>query len=105
MADFIEENIRIETIDLDNLPDSLIFKLPEVEFTFSAEKFGIDEHLHIEYYEQRFERAYPGLLNQFPCLYYMVEEMMEKATKLTPLEEIELKKSDTPLWIICILYI
>lgn len=94
MADFIEENIRTEMIDLDDLPDSLIYKLPEAEFTFSAEKFGIDEHLHIEYYEQRFERAYPGLLYQFPCLYYMVEEMMEKATKLTPLEEIELKRSD-----------
>jgi len=53
MTDFIEENIRDEMIDLDDLPDSLIYKLPEIEFTFSAEKFGVNEHLHIEYYEQR----------------------------------------------------
>ncbi len=92
MADFIEENIRTEMIDLDDLPNSLIFSIPKNEYNYTPELFGINEHLHIQYYERRFERIFPGLLNQFPCLYYMVEEMMEKATQLTPLEEIELKK-------------
>jgi hypothetical protein len=92
MSDFIEENVREIYIDLDNVPDSLIYKIPEVDFTYSPEKFGVNEHMHIEYYEARFERAFPGLLQQFPCLYYMVEEMFEKATQLTPLEEIEAKK-------------
>lgn len=93
MTDFVEhENIRMEVFDLDNLPDSVIYKLPELEFTYSPVKFGIGEYLDIEYYERRFERAYPGLLQQFPMLYYMVEEWHEKATKLTPLDEILAKQ-------------
>ena len=93
MSDFIEENERTIYLDLEDLPDSLIYKLEEVEFTYSPEKFGVGEYLSIEYYEQRFEKAFPGLLNQFPMLYYLVEEWHQKATQLTPLEEIELKKS------------
>jgi len=94
MSDFIEEeNVREVSFDLENLPDSLIYKLEEVEFTFNPEKFGVGEYLSIEYYEQRFEKAYPGLLQQFPMLYYLVEDWHQKATQLTPLEEIELKKS------------
>lgn len=93
MADFIEEKERIQMIDLDNLPDSLIYKLDEVDFTYSAAAFGVDEHLNIEYYEQRFEKAFPGLLKQFPMLYYMVEEWRDNAIKLTPLEHIEARKS------------
>jgi hypothetical protein len=88
MAEFVEENIREIEIDLDNIPDSLIYRLPEVEFTFSPLAFGIDEYLQIEYYERKFERACPGLLNQFPCLYYLVEEMHAVATQKTPLDEI-----------------
>ena len=93
MSDFIEENERTIYLDLEDLPDSLIYKLEEVEFTYSPEKFGVGEYLSIEYYEQRFEKAYPGLLQQFPMLYYLVEDWQKKATQLTPLEEIELKKS------------
>jgi hypothetical protein len=93
MSDFIEENERTIYLDLEDLPDSLIYKLEEVEFTYSPEKFGVGEYLSIEYYEQRFEKAFPGLINQFPMLYYLVEEWHQKATQLTPLEEIELKKS------------
>jgi hypothetical protein len=93
MSDFVEENERTIYLDLEELPDSLIYKLEEREFTYSPEKFGVGEHLSIEYYEQRFEKAYPGLLQQFPMLYYLVEEWHQKATQLTPLEEIELKKS------------
>jgi hypothetical protein len=52
----------------------------------------VNEHLHIEYYERMFEKAFPGLLQQFPCLYYMVEEWRDNAIKKTPLEEILAKK-------------
>lgn len=93
MADFVEENVRTEMIDLADLPDSLIYKLPEIEYTYSPLRFGIGEWQTIEYYEQRFEKAYPGLLSQFACLYYMVEEWRAEATKRTPLEEILSKKS------------
>ena len=76
MSDFIEEeNVREVSFDLENLPDCLIYKLS------------------MEYYEQRFEKAYPGLLQQFPMLYYMVVDWHKEATQRTPLEEIELKKS------------
>ena len=94
MSDFIEENERIEMINLEALPDSLIFKIPEIEFTYSCEKFGVDQHLNIEFWEKRFERIFPGLLAQFPCLYYMVEDMMKEGIKRTPLEEIEFRKKN-----------
>lgn len=93
MSDFIEENERTIYLDLEDLPDSLIYKLEERDFTFSAVKFGVGEYLSMEYYEQRFEKMHPGLLQQFPMLYYMVEDWHKEATQRTPLEEIELKKS------------
>jgi hypothetical protein len=93
MSDFAEkENERTFFIDLEELPESLTYKLPEADFTYSRQKFGIDEYLKIEYYEAKFERAFPGLLQQFPCLYYMVEEWYTEATRRTPLDEIEAKK-------------
>lgn len=93
MADFVEENVRTEMIDLADLPESLIYKLPEIEYTYSSLRFGVGQWQTIEYYEERFEKAYPGLLSQFACLYYMVEEWHAAATKRTPLEEILSKKS------------
>jgi len=92
MADFVKENEREVDIDLDNLPSSLIFKLEDVEFTYSPLKFGIGERYTIEYYEQMFVRAFPGLLYQFPCLYYMVEEWRDQASQKTPLEHLEARK-------------
>lgn len=94
MSDFIEKNERVEMINLEALPDSLIFKIPEIEFTYSCERFGVNQHLNIEFWEKRFERAFPGLLAQFPCLYYIVEEMMQEGIKRTPLEEIEFRKKN-----------
>jgi len=93
MAEFIEENVREVEFDLDNLPECVTYKLPEADFTYSCEKFGVNCHLHIEYYERMFEKAFPGLLRQFPCLYYMVEEWHETASRKTPLEEILAKKN------------
>jgi hypothetical protein len=94
MYDFVEEeNVREVSFDLENLPSCLTYKLEEREFTYSPEKFGVGEYLSIEYYEQRFEKACPGLLQQFPMLYYMVVDWHKEATQRTPLEEIELKKS------------
>lgn len=92
MSEFVEENSRTIDFNIEDIPDSLIYKLPEVEFTYGPERFGVGMHLNIEYYERLFERKHPGLLNQFPCLYYMVEEWFEEATKLTPLEHIEARK-------------
>ena len=89
-----EEDVRTEMIDLEDPPSNLIFKLPEIEWSFSPEKFGIGEYLNVEYYERRFEKLFPGLLSQFPCLYYMVEEMHAEAIKRTPLEEIQMKKEE-----------
>ena len=92
MCDFVSGNEREIYIDLDNLSNSLIYKIPESNFTFKPELFGVNEHLHIEYYERMFEKAFPGLLQQFPCLYYMVEDWRDNAIKKTPLEEILAKK-------------
>jgi hypothetical protein len=93
MSEIIEEIIGKSTIfefDLDEIPLSLTYKLEEGIFTFSPEKFGINEWKHLDWYERRMPR---GLLQNFPCLYYMVEEMHREATKRTPLEEIMDKKN------------
>lgn len=94
MAEFltetVEENVREVFIDLEDLPSSLIYKLEEVEFTFTGAKFGFDEWKQIEYYERRMP---PGLLDQFPCLIYMLEDYWKEATKMTPLEEIEYRQN------------
>jgi hypothetical protein len=67
MSDFAEkENERTVYVNLEDLPDSLVYKLPEANFTYGPERFGVGEYLNIEYYEQKFERAFPGLLQQFP---------------------------------------
>jgi hypothetical protein len=93
MTEFVEENSRTIDFDIEDIPDSLIYKLPEVEFTYGPERFGVGEYLNIEYYERLFERKHPGLLQQFPCLYYMVEDWHREATKKTPLDEIEERKN------------
>jgi len=95
MTDFLneelmEENIREIFINLEKLPNSLIYKLDDVEFTFSSYKFGFDEWKQIEYYEPRMP---PGLLEQFPCLEYMLEDFWREATRHTPLEEIEYRRN------------
>jgi hypothetical protein len=89
-----EINESVLEFDIDNIPDSLIFNLPSIEYTFSPEKFGIGEYLNIEYYEARFNKFFPGLLSQFPCLYYMVEELHSEAIKRTPLDEILMNKQE-----------
>jgi len=87
----LEEDIRHIEIDLNNLPDSLIFKLQEDEFTHSASKFGMDWK-DIDYYKNRIPS---GLIDQFPCLYYLLVDYWKEATSRTPLEEIELRKSES----------
>jgi hypothetical protein len=39
MCDFVSENEREIYIDLDNLSNSLIYKIPESNFTFKPELF------------------------------------------------------------------
>lgn len=84
-----EENVREVFIDLENIPDSLVYKLEEVEFTFNPAKFGFDEWREIDFYVNRIPS---GLMEQFPCLEYLLEDYWREATKMTPLEEIEYRK-------------
>ena len=86
------EKERTIYLNLEDLPDSLIYKLPEEEFTHSGLRFGFGEFQQLDWYENMFNKAFPGLLKQFPCLYYLVEEWHHKANHMTPLEEIEAKK-------------
>jgi hypothetical protein len=88
--EFLQENVREIELDLNNLPNALIYKLPEVEFTHSASKFGMDWQ-DIEYYEKRIPA---GLIDQFPCLYYLLVDYWKEATSRTPLEEIELRRQE-----------
>lgn len=93
MSEFLaqqEENIREVLIDLDELPSSLVYKLEEVEFTFSGLRFGFDEWKQVEYYAPRMPK---GLLEQFPCLEYMLTDYWQEATRHTPLEEIEYRRN------------
>jgi hypothetical protein len=84
-----KENIREVFIDLDNLPDSLVYRLEEVEFTYSAARFGMGWQ-DMDYY---YNRIPAGLMEQFPCLSYMLEDYWKEATKMTPLEEIEYRRN------------
>jgi hypothetical protein len=86
------ENEREVNLDLENLPSSLIYKVEDLQFTYSPLKFGVGEYLTIEYYERMFEKGFPGLLQQFPMLYYMVEEWRDQCILMTPLEHIEARK-------------
>jgi len=89
MSEFTEENIRDVFIDLEHLPDSLIFRIEEIDFTYSPYRFGM-EWAEMEYYQKRVPI---GLIEQFPCLSYMLEDYWREATKMTPLEEIEYRKT------------
>lgn len=89
MSEFLqEENVREVFIDLENIPDYLTYKLEEVEFTYNPAKFGMDWQ-DIDYYLNRIPS---GLMEQFPCLSYLLEDYWREATKMTPLEEIEYRK-------------
>lgn len=88
-SELIQENIREVFIDLENIPDNLTYKLEEVDFTFSPTKFGFDEWRLIDYYVNRIPT---GLIEQFPCLEYLLEDYWREATKMTPLEEMEYRK-------------
>jgi len=91
MTEFLKENIREVSIDLENIPDSLVYKLEEVEFTYNPVRFGMD-WMDIDYYVRRVPI---GLIEQFPCLSYLLEDYWREATKMTPLQEIEYRKSES----------
>ena len=86
----LEENIREVFINLDELPNELIYKLDDVGFTFSGARFGFDEWKQVEYYASRMPK---GLFEQFPCLEYMLTDYWQEATRHTPLEEIEYRRN------------
>lgn len=85
----LEENVRQVFINIEELPNELVYKLEEVEFTFSGYRFGFDDWKQVEYYAPRMPR---GLLEQFPCLEYMLTDYWREATRHTPLDEIEYRK-------------
>lgn len=85
----LEENIREVLINLEELPNELIYKLDDVGFTFSGYRFGFDDWKQVEYYSSRMPK---GLLEQFPCLEYMLTDYWKEATRHTPLDEIEYRK-------------
>jgi hypothetical protein len=87
----LEENVREVFIDLENIPDNLTYNLEEAEFTFSPTKFGFDEWRLIDYYVNRIPT---GLIEQFPCLEYLLVDYWKEATKMTPLEEMEYRKNN-----------
>jgi hypothetical protein len=89
MTEFLKENIREVSIDLENIPDSLVYKLEEVEFTYNPARFGMD-WMDIDYYVKRVPI---GLIEQFPCLSYLLEDYWREATQRTPLEEIEYRST------------
>ena len=59
-------------------------------FTFSGARFGFDEWREIEYYAPRMPK---GLLEQFPCLEYMLTDYWKVATRHSPLDEIEYRRN------------
>lgn len=71
------------------------------EVTFSADvttkthsdidinKINFEPWKTLEFWEQRMPE---GLLDQFPCLQYMVEEMLEKNKDNSPLKELEQRR-------------
>jgi hypothetical protein len=90
MTDFLEDNIREVFINLEDLPNELIYRIEDCEFTFSGAPFGFDEWKQIEYYVPRMPK---GLLEQFPCLEYMLTDYWQEATRHSPLEEIEYRRN------------
>lgn len=87
-----EENIRI--VEIENINN--IFSFIKIEDNEPLEnisiKFGFDEWKEIDYYVNRIPS---GLIEQFPCLYYLLEDYWKEAIKKTPLEEIEERKKES----------
>ena len=52
-------------------------------------KINFEPWKTLEFWEQRMPE---GLLDQFPCLQYMVEEMLEKNKDNSPLKELEQRR-------------
>jgi len=81
-----EENIRY--VEIENINN--IFKFVKLEDDEPMEpistRFGFDEWKQIDYYRNRIPK---GLIEQWPCLYYLLENYWQEAIKKTPLQEIE----------------
>jgi hypothetical protein len=81
-----EENVRM--VEIENINN--IFSFIKIEDDEPDEpiiiKFGFDEWKQIDYYKNRIPE---GLLEQWPCLFYMLENYWQEAIKKTPLQEIE----------------
>ena len=87
LVSFLETDVRDIEIDLNNITNSFIYSIPEIETIFTPSKFGMDWQ-YIDYYKNRIPA---GLIEQFPCLYYLLVDYWKEATSRTPLEELELR--------------
>jgi len=88
----MEENVR--TVEIENVETLFNFvKKEEIVEDNIINNFGFEEWKQIDYYKNRVPM---GLIEQWPCLYYLLEDYWKEAIKKTPLEEIEDRKVTTP---------
>ena len=84
----MEENVK--TVEIENVETLFNFvKDYEENEDNIKNKFGFEEWKQIDYYKNRVPI---GLIEQWPCLYYLLEDYWKEAIKKTPLEEIEDRK-------------
>jgi hypothetical protein len=84
----MEENVK--TVEIENVETLFNFvKDYEENEDDIKNKFGFEEWKQIDYYKNRVPI---GLIEQWPCLYYLLEDYWKEAIKKTPLEEMEDRK-------------
>jgi len=84
----MDENVR--TVEIENVETLFNFvKKEEIVEDNIINNFGFEEWKQIDYYKNRVPM---GLIEQWPCLYYLLEDYWKEAIKKTPLEEIEDRK-------------
>lgn len=97
----MEENVK--TVEIENVETLFNFVKDYEEGGVVGEpgfptddiknKFGFEEWKQIDYYKNRVPI---GLIEQWPCLYYLLEDYWKEAIKKTPLEEMEDRKVTPP---------
>ena len=88
----MEENVK--TVEIENVETLFNFvKDYEENEDNIKNKFGFEEWKQIDYYKNRVPI---GLIEQWPCLYYLLEDYWKEAIKKTPLEEMEDRKVTPP---------
>ena len=85
----MDENVR--TVEIENVETLFNFVKDDQEAIDESiiNNFGFEEWKQIDYYKNRVPM---GLIEQWPCLYYLLEDYWKEAIKKTPLEEMEDRK-------------